>query len=212
MSHPIHRVWKITGLLVTSLLLLSCTLPSILTGRSQTIHSISPTSESEPNEQWTIEQCDATEDVSISLSDFEEVVYNEDGDIDCDYTHEILNMGTKPIRILYYKQFYYGDESAPNDHEYGWRKVNPIQPEETFSLSSSFSYCAECTPVQYESFIFTIAFVYDVPECRWITEGDSLHLDILHITEENLIFPPCELIYPLSFSEGIPDISEGLSH
>lgn len=197
-------------LLVSFFVLLACTLPSILTGRSQTIHSVSPTSE--PTKQWTIEQCDAIENVAISVLDFEEDVYNEDGDIDCSYNNEIFNLGDQPIRVVYYKQFYYGDEAPPNDYEYGWNNTAPLQPQESWTLSSSFSYCAECTPQQYESFTFSLAFVYDIPECSWITNGESLHLEVLHITEEDIVFPPCEMIYPLSYSEAVPDISEGLSH
>lgn len=197
--------------LLPILLLASCSFSFFGAAESQTIHRISPTSK--PISQWTIEQCDAIEDVAISLIDFEEVVYNDDGDIDCDYTNEIINLGSEPIRIFFYKQWYYGDEEPPNDTEFGWNKIGAIQPGESWPLSSSFGYCAECTPPQYESFVFSLAVVYDVPECSWITEGEKLHLDILHIAAEDLVFPPCELIYPLSYSEDIvPDISEGLGH
>lgn len=210
MHNRMPRVWIVLLSLLPILFTASCSFSFFGPAESQTIHHLSPTSK--PIEQWTIEQCDAIEDVAISLSYFDEVVYNEDGDINCDYTHEILNMGSQPIRLFYYKQWYYGDAEPPNDYEYGWNKVRAIQPDESWPLSSSFSYCAECTPPQYESFTFSLAVVYDIPECSWIAEGDSLHLDILHIAAEDLVFPPCELIYPLSFSdEAVPDISEGLS-
>ncbi|QRN84241.1 hypothetical protein JR338_05750 [Chloroflexota bacterium] len=210
MHNRMPRVWVDLFIILILLVSLACSLPSVLTSRSQTIHHISPTSE--PTAQWTIGKCDAIENVAITLSDFEEVVYNEDGNINCNYTHEILNPGSQPIRVFYYKQWYYGEIEPPNDTAFGWNKIRAIQPGESWPLSSSFSYCAECTPPQYESFTFSLVVVYDIPECSWIAEGDNLHLDILHIAAEDLTFPPCELIYPLSFSEeAVPDISEGLS-
>lgn len=188
--------------------LLACTLPSILTSRSQTIHSLSPTSE--PVSVWTIEQCNAMGHISVGLNNFEELVYNEDGDIDCNYDQEITNTGSDLIQVFYYKQWYYGNVEPPNDTEFGWQKIRSLQPGESWTLSNSFSYCADCAPPQYESFTFSLVAVYDVPGCSWVTNGDKIDLDILKIAEEELVFPPCTMIYPLSFSEAVPDISEGL--
>jgi hypothetical protein len=215
--------WMIV-FLFTSILLasLSCSMPSWL-GASpsglqleETIQAMQMATERHQNQntsniagQWTIEECNAIQDVTITVKRFEEYQVDE-GHVECDYSHEILNVSQIPIRIIYYKHFYYGGLEPPNDYEFGWNKVAPRQPSETWILSSFLSDCSKCTPTRYESIHFSIAIVYDNPQCEWITAGDGIHFDILQIAEEQPLLAPCTTISPITYSEAVPDISIGL--
>ncbi|HEY9121718.1 MAG TPA: hypothetical protein VIM80_01855 [Brevefilum sp.] len=159
-------------------------------------------------ERWSIEQCSAIQDVTTELSKF---IENDDskGNISCAYTHTFTNKGSQPIRLIYYDRYYPSDlYSQPSE----WKSHTVIQPGELAGVRSNIfqNTFADDLPPRYECFIFSLAFVYEIPECLWISEGESFHIDILHIAEEEPILAPCTLISPVSYSDAVPDISEGL--
>lgn len=152
-------------------------------------------------ERWGIDQCNAIQEVNITLTEFEEF-QDEDGVVECSYGHEITNLDD--IRIIYHKYFHYGDVLSES-HEDGWISKGFGPNLESYTLRSSLSNCPNCTPIRWESVVFTIAVVYDRPECEWITDG-GVHFDVLQITEEEPVICPCTLLFP----EHIPDITEDL--
>lgn len=162
------------------------------------------------SEQWTIDQCNAIQDVSIELSRF---IENDDGNgsIVCAYDHMISNIGNKPIRLIYYDRYYPTEfYQIPSE----WKLHIVFEPGQSSGITSNiFSNTRfDDSPPRYECFVYSIAMVYEIPECGWITEGEKLHKDILYIAEEKPILAPCTLLSPVSYSEAVPDISEGLRH
>lgn len=161
-------------------------------------------------EQWTIYQCSAIQDVTTELSKF---IEDDDGNgnISCAYTHTFTNKGNQPIRLIYYDRYFPSDlYNQPSE----WKSHTVIQPGELTGIRSNIfqNTTEDDLPPRYECFVFSLAFVYEIPECRWIIEGESFHIDILHIAEEEPILSPCTLISPVSYSDAVPDISEGLRH
>ena len=166
-------------------------------------------SSSDSSEQWSIDQCNAIQDVTITLNKFSEDYYRlqTDNNIVCDYNYKIANQGDRPIRLIHYEQLYPSDEySTPSR----WVPFMVIPPEEYSIVWGWIDQCNDCTPSRHETFTFSLALVYEIPECRWITEGETPHRDILYIAEEEPILAPCTLVSPVSYSEAVPDISEGL--
>jgi len=159
-------------------------------------------------EIWTIEECNAIKDISIELSRF---IENDDGNggIVCAYDHLLTNNGNKSIRLIYY-DCYYPSEFYQLPSE--WKSHIVFEPGQSLGITSNiFSNTRfDDNPPRYECFVYSIAMVYEIPECRWITEGQKLHRDILYIAEEEPILAPCTLLSPVSYSEAVPDISEGL--
>lgn len=152
-------------------------------------------------DRWDIYQCNAIQEVNITLTEFEEFQY-EDGVVECSYGYEITNLDD--IRIIYHSYFHYGDVE-PVSHDDGWVSHGFGPNLEVYTLRSSLSNCPNCTPVRWESVLLTIAVIYDRPECEWITEN-GVHFDVMYIAEEEPVMCPCTLLYP----EHFPDITEGL--
>ena len=164
---------------------------------------------SDISEQWTIDQCNAIQDVTINLNDFNEQYYHlqTDNNIGCSYNYKIINDGDQPIRLIHYEQLYPSEEyNTPSR----WVPFTVIQPEGQYVLHGFIDQCNDCTPSRHETFTYSLVLVYEIPECQWITEGDNPHIDILHIAEEEPVLAPCTLLSPISYSEAVPDISEGL--
>jgi len=164
---------------------------------------------SEIVEIWTIEQCNAIRDVKINLNDFNEVYYHleTDNNIFCDYNYKIANEGSRPIRLIHYELLFPVEEySTPSR----WVPFTIIQPEEYSIVYGWIDQCNDCTPSRHETLTYSLVLVYEIPECRWIIEGEKPHRDILYIAEEEPILAPCTLLSPVSYSDAVPDISEGL--
>jgi hypothetical protein len=161
-------------------------------------------------EQWNIYQCNAIQDVSIEVVEHE--LYNDgDGHVECNYTHKITNIGNYPVWFIYYNHYFYGDNEPPVNHQ-PWSKVTPRQPGESWPLSNMYFSCEKCTPTHFEQIHYSLAAIYDNPACRWITEDEGVHFDILIIAEEEPLYSPCTEISPLIYSESDPDITDGLHH
>jgi len=232
MSKKIRKGWLILICAIASFVTITCELPpgmyalvsneggyqdpnsdteSIPTNTPEdtTVGELAPEiSVPEDATQWDIYQCNALQEVNITVEMVEYVV--DEGHIECEYNHNITITGEQPVWIIYYKHFYYGTNPPPNEHEFGWHKVAPRQPREIWSLHSFLSDCVKCTPTRFESIHLSIAAVYDNPACSWITEGTQPHFDILQIAEGEPILSPCTMISPVSYSSAMPDIYEGL--
>jgi hypothetical protein len=169
-------------------------------------------SSSEIPERWDVNRCDALEKVEIKLGDFsEETFINNDGTVggtECAYTHQVDITGNQPVILFYFDHFYYGDNQPPNDYEFGWQKTAPLQPGGSWSLQS-FASSYPNQPL-YLDLIYSLAVIYDSPECAWLT-SDGIWQEILEIADEQSLQPPCQLISPFNDSQVIPNLSQGLS-
>jgi len=177
-------------------------------GESNTIID-SEESTANADEQWDIYQCNAMQEVTINLNNFNEQYYRlqTDNNILCDYNYKITNEGDQPIRLIHYEQLFPSEEY---DTPSRWVPFTVIQPEGYSIVYGWIDQCNDATPSRHETFTFSVVLVYEIPECRWITEGENIHIDILHIAEEEPVLAPCTLLSPISYSESVPDISEGL--
>lgn len=165
---------------------------------------------SNTTQQWSIYRCNAIRDTTIQLNEFSEHYYRlqTDNNIVCDYNYKILNDGFQPIRIIHYEQLYPSNEySTPSR----WVPFTVVtQPNEYSTVYGWIDQCNDCTPSRHETFTYSIAIVYEIPECQWITEGENPHIDILLIDEYESVMAPCTLLTPMSYSEAKPDLSKGL--
>lgn len=216
MVNKIGGGWKIILWLFVSLLTITCSFTSTepwleeedeSAGMPETISDEGNASAS--SERWTIDQCNAIQDATITLNDFDEHYYRLDTEenIICDYNYKVINQGTRPLRLIHYEQLFPSEEYGSPSR---WVPFTIIQPEDHAFLYGFIDQCNDCIPSRHETLTYSLALVYEIPECQWITEGDNPHIDILHIAEEEPVLAPCTLLSLISYSEAVPDISAGL--
>jgi len=161
--------------------------------------------------QEDADRCSALEEVKISLGEFsEETFENSDGTpggTECDYSYTVENTGGQPVILIYYDHFFYGENPAPNDYEFGWNLTSPIQSGESHRLNSLLT----SSPKQpfYLDQIISLAVIYDSPDCNWLTDG-GIRQEILEIAVEEPLQAPCALISPSTDPGAAPDLSDGL--
>lgn len=112
--------------------------------------------------------------------------------------------------MIYYDRYYPSEfYQLPSE----WKSNSVFEPGQSIGMSNNiFSNTRyDDNPPRYECFVYSFVLVYEVPECRWISENESFHIDILEIAEKEPIMSPCTLLSPVSYSEVIPDLSEGLN-
>ena len=205
MKHK-QRTWLFLAVIVV--LLMSCSLPQPISEQVRIfLHIPIEVEESDKLESWSEEMCNAQGSTGISLINFSEFIPDGEEGIECEFTYKVTNTGETPFQIVYYKQFSYGDNPQPNDYEFGWNKTRSIDPGETWLFGGSISDYPK-QPL-YVSMDYSIAFIYDLPQCDWIT-SDGIHKVILSIAQEEPIKAPCQLISPNRDAVEIPDLSEGL--
>ena len=216
MINKIGWGWRILIYLTLSFVTLTCSLTNTepwledeneSTGISEVISDEGNFSDS--SAQWTIDQCNAIQDVSIELSRF---IENDDGNgsIVCAYDHTITNIGAQPIRLIYFDRYYPSEfYQLPSE----WKSKSVFEPGQSLGMTNNIFSNArfDDTPPRYECFVYSYVLVYEIPECRWITENGSFHIDILEIAEREPITSPCTLLSPVSYSQAVPDLSEGLN-
>jgi len=165
--------------------------------------------QAEAGDRWDVEQCNAIDDVAVSIGGLsEETFFYDDGSeggTECTYLTIVENTGADPVSVIYYKHWDYGPNEPNASNQPGWVRIASVPPGETYQYESFLS--AYPNQANYVRMLFTLAVVYDSPACRWIRDG-GVHADILEITEE--VTAPCTLVSPYGDEDAMPDITQGL--
>ncbi len=144
---------------------------------------------------WSIEQCNAINDFSISVIEFEETVFNS-GAKKCEFRYSIRNSGDRPAHIFYYLYFSKNGE-VPDNAAYGWVRGGDPEPGEVRLISNHFSSNPTSDLKLFIDTAYSVVFTYDIPECHWITQGGT-HKEILEIQNVDLLranFPCSEFSF-----------------
>jgi hypothetical protein len=158
---------------------------------------------------WSVEQCNAISDFSVSVTDFEETVFNS-GEKECEFRYSIRNSGDRPAHIFYYLYFSKNGE-VPDNAAYGWVRGGDPEPGEVRLINNYFSSNPTSDLKLFIDTAYSVVFTFDIPECHWITRGGT-HKEILEIQNVDLLsanFPCSEFSFDAeSFGPG--DIEIGL--
>ena len=144
---------------------------------------------------WSIEQCNALNDFNISVIDFEETVFNS-GAKKCEFRYSIRNSGDRPAHIFYYL-YYSKNGEVPDNTAYGWVSGGDPEPGQVRLINNHFSSNPTSDLKLYINTAYSIVFIYDIPECHWITRGGT-HKEILEIQNVDLLrsnFPCSEFAF-----------------
>jgi hypothetical protein len=155
--------------------------------QSQTAHENEPIWGFESDESatnWSIEQCNALNDFSVSVIDFEETVFNS-GAKKCDFNYSIRNSGDRPAHIFFYL-YYSKNGEVPDNTAYGWVRGGDPEPGEVRLINNHFSSNPTGDLKLFMDTAYSIAFTYDIPECHWITRAGT-HKEILEIQNVDLL-------------------------
>ncbi len=158
---------------------------------------------------WSIEQCNALNDFSISVTDFEETVFNS-GAKECDFRYTIRNSGDHPAHIFYYLYFSKNGE-VPDNAAFGWVRGGDPEPGGVRLINNYFSSNPTSDLKLFIDTAYSVVFTYDIPECHWITRGGT-HKEILEIQNVDLLranFPCSEFSFDAA-SLGPGEIEIGL--
>jgi hypothetical protein len=133
---------------------------------------------------WSIEQCNAINDFSVLVTDFDETVFNS-GAKKCEFRYSIRNSGDRPAHIFYYLYFSKNGE-VPDNAAFGWVRGGDPEPGEVRLISNHFSSNPTSDLKLFIDTAYSVVFIYDIPECHWITQGGS-HIEILEIQNVDLL-------------------------
>lgn len=174
----------------------------LVEGQNSLIDEESGSAPIDNNSRWSIEQCNAMDIISVELYSIDERETIEDGRLlvtECDYTHQLINFGTQPVRIVYFKGIDAGINSEISE-ESGWMHVAPLQPGEKILLNSFITQPEESWFIQedrpmYINIKYSFVAVYANSNCEWITKS-GINKEIIKIKREDLLAAPCTLISP----------------
>jgi hypothetical protein len=144
---------------------------------------------------WSIEQCNALNDFSISVVDFEETVFAS-SEKECEFRYSIRNSGDNPAHIFYFLYFSKNGE-VPDNAAFGWVRGGDPEPGEVRLINNYFSSNPTSDLKLFIDTAYSVVFTYDIPECHWITR-DGTHKKILEIQNVDLllsIFPCSEFAF-----------------
>lgn len=166
--------------------------------QSQTAHENEPIWGFEADESvthWSIEQCNALNDFSVSVIDFEETVFNS-GEKKCEFSYSIRNSSDHPAHIFYFL-YYSKNGEVPDNSAFGWVPGGDPEPGQVRLINNHFSSNPTSDLKLYINTAYCTVFIYDIPECHWITRG-GIHKEILEIQNVDLLrsnFPCSEFAF-----------------